>query len=615
MTAAMFPTYALARMLMRPTICAARGGRRGGRAVVHLLRDGDAGAVRLPHRRDRVLRRRPRARLADPLEHRRGGRGRSRRPVRPRRDDRDPRRHARRDRDQVRLLRRRAERPSNGRRREGGSRSGWPPSACSCSPSRPRTPAPARWRLRSSRPGTMLDQALWAWGALIVGLGVLPVVIGLAHGRPRGLDTANAVAHRVRLGLRRGRRALHGLRRRQGRLPGRDVRASRLGAEPRLPRPAPVRRRSPSSWRPARSGSGRSRSRLLWPPGRSAPPRSTSARALPGTLRGSPSSRASTPTTSSASTARTGCSTRCSRLSVLVGLAPTLLRRRRLATWIVVGAALLSIGWARRARRSRPRTTRTSSHNSSSGASLSPLGWIDDATGGRPAVYLGQKIADPNGIWSMEFWNRDVRQVWSIDGTAPGPGPTLTPNIYATDGRLRRRPRVRLRRRRHGNLDRRDRRWPREGGLRLVRVARPLRLTESIAGVFSDGWIGSTKAVDSVSADYNRFDAPKQAGNGLCDGVPGGVLRAQGPGSGADRGRHARRSGSSGTASSAASPNGAAGSSTAARERTFPIATPGGPFHVKVTVTPPFQPSALDPRNSERRYFGAQLGNRLRADA
>ena len=29
-------------------------------------------------------------------------------------------------------------------------------------------------------PGTMLDQTLWAWGALIVGVGVLPVVIGLA---------------------------------------------------------------------------------------------------------------------------------------------------------------------------------------------------------------------------------------------------------------------------------------------------------------------------------------------------------------------------------------------------------------------------------------------------
>ena len=31
----------------------------------------------------------------------------------------------------------------------------------------------------------MLDQTLWAWGAMIVGLGVLPVVIGLAMVVPR----------------------------------------------------------------------------------------------------------------------------------------------------------------------------------------------------------------------------------------------------------------------------------------------------------------------------------------------------------------------------------------------------------------------------------------------
>ena len=36
----------------------------------------------------------------------------------------------------------------------------------------------------------------------------------------------------------------------------------------------------------------------------------------------------------------------------------------------------------------------------------------------------------------MEFWNRNVRKVWSLDGTAPGPGPVLTPDLIATDGRL-----------------------------------------------------------------------------------------------------------------------------------------------------------------------------------
>ena len=42
------------------------------------------------------------------------------------------------------------------------------------------------------------------------------------------------------------------------------------------------------------------------------------------------------------------------------------------------------------------------------------------------------------------------------------------------------------------------------------------------------------------------------------------------------------------------------------------IAAPGGPFHVKVTVAPPFQPATVDPSNLKVRYFGAQLGLALR---
>ena len=66
-----------------------------------------------------------------------------------------------------------------------------------------------------------------------------------------------------------------------------------------------------------------------------------------------------------------------------------------------------------------------------------PRDWVDRATGGEPVVYLGQKIADPNGIWSLEFWNPSVERVWSLDGSAPGPGPTLTPDLARHDGRSR----------------------------------------------------------------------------------------------------------------------------------------------------------------------------------
>ena len=67
-----------------------------------------------------------------------------------------------------------------------------------------------------------------------------------------------------------------------------------------------------------------------------------------------------------------------------------------------------------------------------------PFTWVDDATGGKPTLYLGQQMADPNGEWLLEFWNPHslIGRVWSLDGTAPGPGPTLTPDPGLPDGAL-----------------------------------------------------------------------------------------------------------------------------------------------------------------------------------
>ena len=53
-------------------------------------------------------------------------------------------------------------------------------------------------------------------------------------------------------------------------------------------------------------------------------------------------------------------------------------------------------------------------------------------------TYLGQDIStgDALGVSLMEFWNRDVKNIWSLDGSAPGPGPTLTPDLAGRDGEL-----------------------------------------------------------------------------------------------------------------------------------------------------------------------------------
>ena len=41
-----------------------------------------------------------------------------------------------------------------------------------------------------------------------------------------------------------------------------------------------------------------------------------------------------------------------------------------------------------------------------------------------------------SGRMPTEFWNRSISKVWSVDGTGPGPGHTLTPDLQDVDGTL-----------------------------------------------------------------------------------------------------------------------------------------------------------------------------------
>ena len=66
-----------------------------------------------------------------------------------------------------------------------------------------------------------------------------------------------------------------------------------------------------------------------------------------------------------------------------------------------------------------------------------PNDWIDRAAGDGSVVMLGQRLSDnPLGVPTTEFWNRSIEKVWSVDGTGPGPGDTLTPDSQDVDGTL-----------------------------------------------------------------------------------------------------------------------------------------------------------------------------------
>jgi hypothetical protein len=128
-----------------------------------------------------------------------------------------------------------------------------------------------------------------------------------------------------------------------------------------------------------------------------------------------------------------------------------------------------------------------------------PFDWVDRMTGGSSVTMLGQNMStDPNRLWLLEFWNRSLRKVWSVDGTGPDPGPTLTPNLVSPDGRLSPAPDTAYLLLVNG-VDARGRLIDRVGGYAVVRPdGGLLRLRSSQSGIYPDGW-------SQREAAFNRF--------------------------------------------------------------------------------------------------------------
>jgi hypothetical protein len=71
-------------------------------------------------------------------------------------------------------------------------------------------------------------------------------------------------------------------------------------------------------------------------------------------------------------------------------------------------------------------------------AGLAP-NWVDQTTHGQKVTFLGQGLTpgQSTGVNILEFWNRSIANVWAIGSApAPGPGYTLTPDLLTTDGLL-----------------------------------------------------------------------------------------------------------------------------------------------------------------------------------
>jgi multisubunit Na+/H+ antiporter MnhB subunit len=241
-----------------------------------------------------------------------------------------------------------------------------------------------------------------------------------------------------------------------------------------------------------------------------------------------------------------------------------------------------------------------------------PNDWVDRAAAGGTVVMLGQRMSDnPLGVPSTEFWNRSIDKVWSVDGTGPGPGPTLTPDLQDVDGTLWPDPHTDFVLATNGvqvvgeevasNAD---------ASAALVRLDGPIRLRANTTGVAGDGWIVGDPGNPSVPARaaYNRF-AVSGGGTGTAvvtlsretfcpeDVRLPGVARVRigELGRGPDKQPAIARE----TASETVYVPGCA-------SRTIVLPTPTVPWRVEVEIET-FVPAEVDPGSSERRALGARV--------
>ena len=154
------------------------------------------------------------------------------------------------------------------------------------------------------------------------------------------------------------------------------------------------------------------------------------------------------------------------------------------------------------------------------GAPLDPPNLLDKLTGGASVTYLGQQVVDPNGIHLLEFWNRSIKNVWTLDGTAPGPGPTVSPDLALPDGTLRPPPPTAYALTDSGIELAQKPVW-RQGPLMLYRLGPQWRLRSFQDGVSNGGWIGRQSAY-SLFAGAPRGTLVVSAGRtGFCPQTKG----------------------------------------------------------------------------------------------
>ena len=162
---------------------------------------------------------------------------------------------------------------------------------------------------------------------------------------------------------------------------------------------------------------------------------------------------------------------------------------------------------------------------------VSPPTWIDDETGRAGTTFMGQNLSAGQdvGVWLTEFWNRSVQNIWTLDGSAPGPGLTTTPDLVAPNGTLRHDPGQPYVVQTNG-VDIIGKVIDQRTNTQLVRISHPWRLQQAYYGRSDDGWItganGDATSADGTFAYFGPGTAPGKLDltigrPGFCHDSPG----------------------------------------------------------------------------------------------
>ena len=287
--------------------------------------------------------------------------------------------------------------------------------------------------------------------------------------------------------------------------------------------------------------------------------------------------------------------------ALLVVLALKLLRRSSVGYAAVAGAAaVVVVAWSMTAQVYAAEGERLFSERIENNLPQ-PLDWVERETNGASVVVIGQQISDPTGVWLTEFFNPSIRKMWSTDGSAQYVGgPILTPDLASADGTLTPSPETEYALALNG-IELQAPVVARRGHDVLYRIdGQPLKLASGSTGIYSDGWMGAKATYDryDVAGDGPGLALVKLSREGWCPSpgkrTPGTVTVRIGPvGIGPDNQPALERV--TGTSTFRLNDCSADG---------VTLAAPSEPWRIEVEVAPTFVPNEVDPSHSDRRELG-----------